>query len=130
MTSGDCGRTLFCRECLLRWSRTFPARHSPIGDALIGAHSVRQRCIVTAIDPDSGDKNLDVFRRIRTVFGGELALNCWVIQPGLLRIGDPVRIVDAPENPTHIGGWIVGAAYGHASDGEWAPPGRTHRTAN
>ena len=93
-----------------------PGQAITIGDALIGVHSVRQRCIVTTIDPDSGEQNLDVFRRIRTVFGGELALNCWVIRPGLLRLGDAVKVVDAPGSPAHIGGWIVGASYGHASD--------------
>lgn len=84
-----------------------------VGDALIGAHSVRQRCIVTSIDPDTGEQDLDAFRRIRTVFGGELALNCWVIRPGLIHVGDPVRVVEWPEAPAQIGGWIVGAAYGH-----------------
>ena len=53
-----------------------PGQAFVIGDALIGVHSVRQRCIVTSIDPDSGEQNLDVFRRIRDVFAGQLALNC------------------------------------------------------
>ncbi len=88
-----------------------PGQAFAIGDALIGAHSVRQRCIVTSIDPDTGAQNLDAFRRIRTVFDGELALNCWVIRPGLLSVGDPVRVVDASERPAQIGGWIVGAPY-------------------
>lgn len=84
-----------------------------IGEALVGVHSVRQRCIVTSIDPDTGGQDLDVYRRIREVFGGKLALNCWVIRPGQLHIGDPVRVVDSPEEPHDIGGWIVGADYPH-----------------
>lgn len=95
-----------------------PGHAFAVGEALIGVPSVRQRCIVTSIDPDTGDQNLDAFRRIGKVFGGELALNCWVIEPGLMRIGDLVRVVDAPGPPAHIGGWIVGATYGHASNGE------------
>ncbi len=90
-----------------------PGRAIAIGDALIGVHSRRQRCIVTSIDPDTGEQNLDVFRRIRDVFGGRLALNCWVISPGFIRLDDPVRIVPAPSGPTRIGGWIVGAPYSH-----------------
>jgi len=90
-----------------------PGQALAIGDALIGVHSRRQRCIVTSIDPDSGEQNLDVFRRIRDVFGGQLALNCWVIRPGLIHIDDPVRIVPAPSEPTRIGGWTVGAPYSH-----------------
>ncbi len=46
---------------------------------------------------------------IRDVFGGTLALNCWVIRPGSVRIDDPVRIVPAPSDPDRKGGWIVGA---------------------
>ena len=91
-----------------------PGRALAIGDALVGVHSVRQRCVVTTIDPDTGEQNLDVFRRIRDVFGGQLALNCWVIRPADVHVGDRVRIVAAPDEPARIGGWIVGAAYQHA----------------
>jgi hypothetical protein len=90
-----------------------PGQALAIGHALIGVHSRRQRCIVTSIDPDTGEQNLDVFRRIRDLFGGQLALNCWVIRPGTVHIDDPVRIVPAPSRPTRIGGWIVGAPYLH-----------------
>ena len=91
-----------------------PGRALSIGAALIGVHSLRQRCIVTSIDPDTGEQDLDAFRRIRSDFGGELALNCWVIRPGRLHVGDRVRIVDSTAEPAHIGGWIVGAPYSHA----------------
>ncbi len=89
-----------------------PGQAFLIGDAIIGVHSLRQRCIVTSIDPDTGEQNLDVFRRIRRVFGGELALNCWVIRPGAIHLHDVVRIDRAPSAPTRIGGWIIGAPYG------------------
>jgi uncharacterized protein len=91
-----------------------PGTALAIGDALIGVHSVRARCIVTSIDPDSGDQDLGVFRGIREVFGGELALNCWVIRPGAVRVGDAVTLVPAAEEPGRIGGWVVGAPYPHA----------------
>lgn len=84
-----------------------------IGDAVIGLHSLRQRCIVTTIDPDDGTQDLDVLRRIRDDFGGEIALNAWVIRPGVVEVGDQARIVRAPEGPGRIGGWIVGAPYPH-----------------
>ncbi len=93
-----------------------PGKALAIGAALIGVHSVRQRCIVTTIDPDTGEQDLAPFRRIRSDFGGELALNCWVVRPGRVRVDDPVRIVDVPAAPDHIGGWIVGAPYGDAND--------------
>ncbi|HEX4428532.1 MAG TPA: MOSC N-terminal beta barrel domain-containing protein [Frankiaceae bacterium] len=88
-----------------------PGQALAVGEALIGVHSVRQRCIVTTIDPDTGEQDLDVFRRIRNVFGGELALNCWVIRPGIISVGDRVDVVAADAVPADIGGWIVGAPY-------------------
>ena len=86
-----------------------------IGDALIGLHSLRQRCIVTTIDPDDGEQDLDVLRRIRTIFDGEVALNAWVIRPGVVRIDDEVRVLRAPDMPDRIGGWVVGAPYPHVA---------------
>jgi hypothetical protein len=67
-----------------------------IGEALIGVHSVRDRCIVTTIDPDTGQQDLEVLRSIRRTFNGQFALDCWVIRPGMIRVGEPVDIVPAP----------------------------------
>lgn len=92
-----------------------PGQALRIGDALIGLHSLRQRCIVTTIDPDTGAQDLDVLRRIHQEFDGEIALNCWVIQPGRIAIGDEVEVVATAEDPSRVGGWIVGAPYGHAA---------------
>jgi uncharacterized protein YcbX len=92
-----------------------PGRALRVGDALIGVYSLRQRCIVTTIDPDTGAQDLDVLRRIHQEFDGEIALNCWVIQPGRIAIGDEVEVVATAEDPSRVGGWIVGAPYGHAA---------------
>src|SRR5664279_5248692 len=95
-----------------------PGQALSVGEALIGVYSVRQRCIVTTVDPDTGSLDLEVFRRIRTVFGGELALNCWVIQPGVVRVGNEVRVVASDATPADVGGWIVGSPYRvHANPG-------------
>jgi MOSC domain-containing protein YiiM len=93
---------------------TMPGQAIAIGEALIGVHSVRGRCVVTSIDPDTGEQDMDVFRRIHNVFGGELALNSWVVRPGTVRTGDEARLVDLKQEPVHLGGWIVGAPYPHA----------------
>ena len=92
-----------------------PGRALRVGDALIGVYSLRQRCIVTTIDPDTGAQELDVLRRIHQEFDGEIALNCWVIQPGRIAIGDEVEVVATAEDPSRVGRWIVGAPYGHAA---------------
>jgi uncharacterized protein YcbX len=90
---------------------TWPGQALAIGDALIGVHSLRQRCVVTTIDPDTGERDPDVFRHIHRAFDGELALNCWVIRPGTLHLGAPVDLVPTRATPARIGGWIVGAPY-------------------
>ncbi|MGI8874335.1 MAG: MOSC domain-containing protein [Egibacteraceae bacterium] len=82
-----------------------------VGDALVGIHSVRDRCVVTTIDPDSGTQDLDVLRRIRDEFDGQLAVNAWVIRPGPVRVGDPVELVESDAEAAHLGGWIAGAPY-------------------
>jgi MOSC domain-containing protein len=91
--------------------RYWPGNALAIGDALLGLHSVRQRCVVTTIDPDTGDQDPDVLRRIIRDFDGELALNAWVIEPGAIAIGDSVSLVPTDAEPDAIGGWVVGAPY-------------------
>ena len=56
-------------------------------------------------------QNTDVFRRIHTEFGGRLALDSWVISPGVIHQGDEVELIDTDAEPANIGGWIVGAPY-------------------
>jgi len=99
------GGVLACTE------RDWPNHALVIGDAVIGIHTPRDRCIVTSIDPDTGDQDLDVFRRIRHRFGGQLGLDSWVIETGTIRIGDPVTLERTQLQSDHIGGWIVGAPY-------------------
>ena len=113
--SAGCGPTSSLSGVPADVEPLLPGQALAIGDALVGLHSVRQRCIVTTIDPDTGDQDLDVLRRIHAVFGGELALNAWVIRPGVVQIGDAVRVIPSPEVPDRIGGWIVGAPYPHVT---------------
>ncbi len=105
--------------------RAWPGRALAIGDALIGIHSVRQRCVVTTIDPDTGAQDVDVLRRIRDGFEGKLALDAWVIRPGSVAVGDPVALVDTDARPGRVGGWIVGAPYRIGEPSTVAPGTRT-----
>jgi len=73
--------------------------------------SLRARCIVTTIDPDTGAQDLDVLRRIHRVFGTTIALNCWVARPGIIGVGDPVELVALDLPRPQRGGWILGAPY-------------------
>jgi uncharacterized protein YcbX len=91
--------------------RTWAGKALAIGDALIGILNLRQRCVVTTIDPDTGEQDIEVLRRIGKRFAARIALNCWVIRPGPLHIGDTAQLLDTAEEPEQIGGWIVGAPY-------------------
>ncbi|MCW2750014.1 MAG: domain containing protein [Aeromicrobium sp.] len=91
--------------------REWEGRALKIGTAVVGIYARRARCIVTSIDPDTGDQDLNVFRKIRAQFGGRLALDSWVITPGIIREGDTVELSDTAAEPEHLGGWIVGAPY-------------------
>lgn len=66
-----------------------------IGDALIRLDSLRGRCPMTTVDPDTLERDTEVLRDIGRRFGGRLALNAEVVQPGLVEIGDPVILIPA-----------------------------------
>jgi uncharacterized protein len=91
--------------------RSWPGKALRIGQVLIGVESLRSRCIVTTIDPDTGEQNLDVLRRINRVFANTFALNCWVARGGVISPGDPVEVLDEELARPPRGGWIVGAPY-------------------
>ena len=63
-----------------------------VGRAVIRMVSLRQRCIMTTFDPDTGEQDVNVLLRIHRELGGVLALDCDVLQPGRVRVGDPVEI--------------------------------------
>ena len=47
---------------------------------------------MTTYDPDSLEQNPRVLKEIMQKFGGELALNCFVIRGGELQVGDTVEL--------------------------------------
>ena len=73
--------------------RTWEGRQLKIGDVVIGVRDLRQRCIMTTFHPDSLEQDVDVLRRINREFDGRLALNCYVVSPGAVAVGDPVELV-------------------------------------
>jgi MOSC domain-containing protein len=68
-----------------------------IGDAIVRLDSLRGRCHMTTVDPDTLQVDPDVLRDIVRRFGGKLALNAEVVRAGTIRIGDPVRLVPEPQ---------------------------------
>jgi uncharacterized protein YcbX len=72
---------------------TWPGAELRIGEAVIRLDSLRARCPMTTVDPDTLERDRDVLRDIGRRFGGRLALNAEVIQPGRVSEGDRVVLV-------------------------------------
>ena len=64
------------------------------GGVVIGVRNRRTRCVMTTFDPDTLEQDPGVLRRIVRSFGGEVALDCWVVEPGRIAEGDPVELVE------------------------------------
>ena len=73
----------------VRW----PGGELRIGDAVVRLDSLRGRCPMTTVDPDTLDRDPEVLRDIGRRFDGRLALNAEVLRPGTIRVGDPVTLV-------------------------------------
>jgi len=73
--------------------RTWPGKCLRVGEAIIGIQDLRGRCVMTTYDPDTLEQNPRVLKEIVQKFGGELALNCFVIHGGELKVGDAVELI-------------------------------------
>jgi uncharacterized protein YcbX len=72
--------------------REWEGRLLHVGGATIRMVSLRQRCIMTTFDPDTAEQDTDVLLRIHRELGGRLALDCEVVQPGRIAVGDTVVV--------------------------------------
>jgi uncharacterized protein YcbX len=72
--------------------REWEGRTLTIGEAVIELDSLRARCPMTTVDPDTITRDPEVLKDIGRRFGGKLALNARVLRPGSIRIGDDVRL--------------------------------------
>ena len=73
--------------------RAWPGSELHIGDVVIRLDSLRPRCPMTTVDPDTLERDPEVLRDIGRRFAGRLALNAEVLVPGLVRMGDSARLV-------------------------------------
>ncbi len=72
--------------------REWEGRHLHVGGAVVRIVSLRQRCIMTTFDPDTAEQDKEVLLRIHRELDGQLALDCEVLKPGSVKVGDPVEI--------------------------------------
>jgi uncharacterized protein YcbX len=73
--------------------RAWPGHQLRIGKVIIGVQDLRARCVMTTFDPDTLAPSPEVLRDIFKRFGGKLALNCGVLQGGVIRIGQNVDLL-------------------------------------
>ena len=71
----------------------WPHAELHIGEVVIGIDSRRGRCPMTTVDPDTLERDRNVLTDIIQRFDGKLALNALVIHPGIIRVGDPARLI-------------------------------------
>lgn len=70
----------------------WPGAQLAIGDAVIDLDSLRQRCPMTTVDPDTLERDRSVLLDINQRFGGKIALNAEVRTPGAIHVGDDATI--------------------------------------
>lgn len=75
--------------------RTCEGAELRIGTAVIRLDSLRGRCPMTTVNPDTLDRDPEVLRDIGRRFGGRLALNAEVLQRGTIHVGDRVAFAPA-----------------------------------
>jgi uncharacterized protein len=66
-----------------------------IGSVIAGMEDLRDRCIMTTFDPDTGEQDVGILRRIYKEFSGKLGLNSYVATPGRISVGDLVELIPA-----------------------------------
>jgi hypothetical protein len=74
--------------------RRWVGRRLSIGAAEITAVELRRRCVMVTFDPDSGEQDVGVLRRIHHELDGTFALDCRVERPGAVHVGDAVRLLE------------------------------------
>jgi uncharacterized protein len=74
-------------------------RQLEVGDAMLEVGGPVDRCAVTTRDPDTGERDLDTLRLIKSYRGqrvsdGAILFGVYarVTRPGVVRVGDPVRL--------------------------------------
>ena len=83
--------------------RDWQGRLLRVGEAVVQIANLRERCIVTTYDPDSGEQDVGVLLDIRRRFDGVLGLNAWVAQAGRVAVGDAVELLDVFEGAAEPG---------------------------
>jgi len=72
--------------------RDWEGRRLQVGEAVVEMVSLRERCIMTTFDPDTAAQDTSVLLKIHRELDGVFALDCAVVRPGRVRVGDRVQL--------------------------------------
>ena len=64
-----------------------------IGELVLRVDEPCERCVITTIDPDTIEVELDVLIRARAELDGNMGVYCTVVEPGAVAVGDRVELV-------------------------------------
>lgn len=64
-----------------------------IGGLLLSVDEPCERCVITTIDPDTIEVDLEVLKRTRDELGGMMGAYCSVVEPGPVAVGDFLVVV-------------------------------------
>ena len=74
--------------------RGWIGRALKLGGATVGVRQVRGRCVMTTYDPDTLEQDISVLQKIVFELDGRTALDCYVLEPGPVRVGDEAELLD------------------------------------
>ena len=66
-------------------------RQVRIGDLVLDVHKPDTRCVITTIDPDTIEVDLDVLKRTNEELDGVMGVYCTVVEPAVISVGDSVE---------------------------------------
>ena len=90
--------------------REWVGRELHLGEAVLGVRQVRGRCVMTTYDPDTLEQDITVLQKIVFELGGRTALDCYVVRPGRVRVGDEARVGDWFTIPRDYGRYAAARA--------------------
>jgi len=74
--------------------RGWVGRALRLGEAVVGVRQVRGRCVMTTYDPDTLEQDISVLQKIYFELCGRTALDCYVVEPGRVRVGDRAALLE------------------------------------
>lgn len=95
---------------------TWIGRRIALGDAILRVIKPDARCAITTQDPDTGTRDLDTLRTLIAYRGlrdgkhADFGVLADVVQPGRIRVGDEVAVLDAVSSTDPAADRAVGSA--------------------